>query len=446
MTSALLETSDDRKTSVLRGLHCPYCGADFGNTALGAYDILRCHCSEYPVIDRIPIVQHVDGLSSVVDAVKAGNTRAALLKALNVFRVRWARRSRWHQLQYHLACRWLTSATPTAFEDAVQRVRKPKIFADYLIHRYANLSFVSDMAFMPLIGAFAARRVRDRPVRILDLACGAGHSSFLLSTWFPDASTVSVDQDFVSLCLAKRFLAPRATFVCMDVEMPSVFADDQFGVIHCLDAFHYFRSKRAIVSELCRVAEKDALWVFPHLHNALRRNMTPGIPLAPEQYAACFEQVAPLLFDEAQVLPPAPGDPIRRPEPDSFGKLSNAQSVALIGGGRDVLGCDEPLTAWLSERRSSLRLNPIFRGDWSRGTLRVQRAWPNEVLREECAALDAFLPQRLDIEGGDLVRFLSDDAECDGGLVRTLINRFVLVPLPPGYLRQDLTHPSSARR
>jgi SAM-dependent methyltransferase len=427
-------------------LHCPYCGSPLeqihlapsssSGSQLGEYAVWQCGCAKYPVVEGIPILQHLPGLDRVIDYVRQGELDRALLQTMNVFRVTWAHRSRWHQLRFHLDCRRLLAQSSATFEDAIELVRKPKGFGDYLFHRYANPSFLTDMVLMPVMGAFLARRPG---ARVLDLACGAGHSSFLLTHWFSDAAIVSADQDFISLYLAQRFLAPTATAVCFDVEAPSPFPDGYFDAVHCLDAFHYFKAKRAILSEMRRTTKSGALWLFPHLHNALAENITAGIPLSPDGYARCFEFLDAVLFDEADLRQGIMADGAR----DWFGEvgrdLSRAASLALVGGGAAAIRDRRPLESWLARNRRSLKVNPIYQATWNGGTLRLTRRWPNEVLHRECLEAESILPQSCDVPQAELVMLLKNDAAVSDEIVDKLLRRFVLVPLAPGYRRQDPT-------
>jgi SAM-dependent methyltransferase len=357
--------------------------------------------------------------------------------------VKWARRNRWQQASYYLNCRRLIAGRRLTFQDAVELVRKPKVFADYLLHRYANPSFLADVALLPFLGAFLDSTASARgstPCRVLDLACGAGHSSFLIQHWFPESSVVSVDQDFVSLYLSKRFLAPLADYVCTDVEAPSPFPALHFDAVHCLDAFHYFRSKRAIVTELRRVAKTGALWLFPHLHNALEENVTAGIPLSPENYARCFEFLRPMLFDEADLLRHVCDDGFTtRRAAKSLSDLSKAQTVALVAGGAVDTLPGQDLSSWICRKRSSLRINPIYKSRWTGTTLRLELHWPNDVLHRECQAVESILPRTCEVTRNELDLLLNGDLSADHELVRRLVCRFVLVPLPSGYSRHDPT-------
>jgi SAM-dependent methyltransferase len=356
---------------------------------------------------------------------------------MNVFRIKWAHQSRWHQARYHLNCRRLIRNANLSFEDAIELVRKPKGFADYLYQRFANPSFMSDMVLMSLLAPNAD--AAQGPFRFLDLACGAGHASFLVSNWFPNVSVVAADHDFVSLYLAKRFLAPKAAFVCTDSEAPSPFPAAHFDAVHCLDAFHYLKAKRAVVAELIRVTKAHALWLFPHQHNALVENVTPGIPLSPDAYEKCFEAVAPLLFDEADLRRAAVSghgatvELARRPA-----DLSEAQSLAIVGGSGAIRQEPEPFSMLTARHRINLGINPIYDGVWTGKNLKLRLRWPNDVLRKECRDAESILPPTCEISAKDLNDLINGHGPIDARLTRELLCRFVVVPLPHRYRRRDL--------
>lgn len=443
------------RSSVRASLHCPYCGSALEHVlqlqaathaADADYGVLRCGCSRYPIVEGIPVLQQIEGIDKIVRLIEQKDAARALLQAMNVFRVRWAHRSRWHQARYYLNCRRLVATQDLTFESALDLVRQPKEFADYLFQRYANPSFMSDMALMPLLGSFfdhaaivQSGTASDLRPRVLDLGCGAGHSSFLMTHWFPGVSVVAADHDFVSLYVAKRFLAPNAEYVCFDSEVPNPFANDCFDAVHCLDAFHYFKSKRAIVSDLKRVVRRSGLWVFAHLHNALMDNVTAGIPLSPEHYYRCFESLDPMLFDEADIrCSLSTGATAERIRARPAAELTGAQTLALVSGGAGTLPGPDGLSALMLQKRSSLRINPIYDGAWHGSTLKLEVKWPNKVLHRECIDAESVLPRTPEIARSDLDVLLNGTDRVDDPLLRDLLRRFVVVPLTPRYGRRDL--------
>ena len=434
--------------SLLSELHCPYCGSAI-NVAVRLpersrldsidYGILQCACNLYPVVAGIPIIQHVDGLQSIVTFVRAGDQRRALLQAMNVFRVKWAHRTKWHQLKYYVDCRKLISSSDLYFQDAVNLVRRPKVFSDYLFHRYANPSFLAAIGPLHLLGTLEDVRGHgttssNNPIRVLDLACGAGHTSFLMRHLFPELSVYSVDHDFVSLYLAKRYLAPNSTYLCLDAEVPSPFPDAYFDALFCLDAFHYFRSKRAIVAELNRVSKQYALWLFPHLHNALQQNLVAGIPLSPDMYLECFSSALPKIFDETEIV----NGLSKRHELNlslnlSASDLNNSQTLTLIGGPEDLWRVHDSFPTSFCEKRSSLTINPIYRPISLDDTAKRELTWPNDVMRRECLGAEAILPRSCQLSKAELQDLTNGSSKSDREQLVELVANFVLVPLPPHY-------------
>jgi len=448
--------------SFLSTLHCPYCGFALGLSSANSiadavdYGILRCACHEYPIVGGIPILQQIEGLDRVVEYIRALDSKRALLHALNVFRVRWAHRSRWHQVRYHLNCRRVVSDTTTTFEDAARLLRRPKVVADYLIHRYANPSFLAAVAPLMLLGHLERRpeqigdanhrtsdRTSDPHTRVLDLACGAGHASFLMQLLYPGLSVVSADQDFVSLYLAKRFIAPDATHLCWDAHVPSPFPDHCFDAVFCLDAFHYFRSKTAVVAELKRIMRAEAFWLFPHLHNSLQHNIVAGIPLSPEQYLECFGFREARIFDEiALLLGLSQRRLVDLGTEHPLSKLNESQTLTYVRGGRDVWQLHDGFPSAFCRTRSTLLVNPIYRGRWHLDNLELELVWPNELIRNECSAAETVLPPKLQIGKSELRQLRQLSAQmstADWDRLGDLVARFVLVPLPPHYSHNNLT-------
>lgn len=447
------------RLSFLSTLHCPYCGFSLGldsaksNADAVDYGILRCPCHQYPIVEGIPILHQIEGLDRVVEFIRRLEPKRALLDALNVFRITWAHWSRWDHVRYHLNCRRVVSDTTITFEDAVQLIRRPKIFADYLVHRYANPSFLAAVGPLMLFEHLGTRpeniananhdtsnRTVDRPVRVLDLACGAGHASFLTRLLYPGLSVISADKDFVSLYLAKRFLAPDATYLCWDVEMPSPFADYCFDAVFCLDAFHYFKAKQSIVIELKRIMRAEALWIFPHLHNSLQNNIVAGSPLSPEKYLECFGFAEGRLFDETGILlglSERRGLDLGRDIPAST--LHQSQALTYVRGGRDIWQVHHGFPLSLCRNTSNLVVNPIYRGRWHLDNLELEIVWPNDILRNECCAADSVLPPTIRMSKTELRQWRDRRSTSDWDGLDDLVARFVFVPLPRRYSQIDLT-------
>lgn len=444
VTSLSAERRAGCTRSLLDSLHCPYCGSPLrvessapAEASLVEDAVLVCACHEYPVVSGIPILQQIDGLDRVVTLQRQREYRLALLQALDVFRIRWAQQSRWHRLRYRQSCRRLVSHETISFEEAAQHVRKPKAFADYLVHRYANPSFLAAVGPMVAVGSLpTATHVNGG--RILDLACGAGHASFLMQVLHPELSVIAADQDFVSLYLAKRFVAPSATHVCWDVEATSPFPDRYFDAVFCLDAFHYFRSKSGVVAELNRTTRPDGSWVFPHLHNKLQHNLVAGIPLSPEHYLECLGISHGRMFDEAGLLRSLWQEHSLDLQSEQVpSHLNNAPTLTYIRGAATMWRRHEGFPSRMMREMSLLTVNPIYQVRADGDSLDLRLTWPNETIRRECSTVTSVLPEEYRLERQLLRRLRAGTVVPGDERTGELVSLGVLVPLPQRYLSTD---------
>ena len=446
-------------------LHCPCCGSllhlegsTTGVSQSHGYGVLRCGCYRYPVVEGIPILWQKSGPADICDAVVAhidvGNYPAALRGALDRATDIGAVRDRWFsgRLIRVLADRLTGFAgsgrksPPDGNLFAYLHATKTPTYADYLYQRFANVSL---LAAIPLIGVLAQLLQEDaahsgigqgaNPL-ILDLGCGIGHSSFLIHALLPGARIVATDYDFGNLLIARRYFAPNADYICIDAEVPLPFASDAFDAVFCMDAFHYLRSKKALVGELARVLSDKAIWLLPHLHNAAGRNISAGIPLDAAGYQQCFNGLPHRLLSETSVLKAffdSGGIDLglasgldASPETDVFSMIGSNQAEVWRG----YPSLDVALAAKVG---SLMDINPIYamvqRGD----RLKLHLTWPNRQLEAECRAVENYLPRDKEASA-KAIRTIRTGA-CDTpeklGELAGLLRAFVLVPLPTGYPR-----------
>jgi 2-polyprenyl-3-methyl-5-hydroxy-6-metoxy-1,4-benzoquinol methylase len=98
---------------------------------------------------------------------------------------------------------------------------------------------------------FAAHYARPRG-RLLDLACGSGHGTALLSTRLPNVECVGVDLDPEAIAVAReRYSRPNATFLQGD---GMTFADIQgFDTIVSLETIEHLADPQRFVERLTRM-------------------------------------------------------------------------------------------------------------------------------------------------------------------------------------------------
>jgi SAM-dependent methyltransferase len=440
-------------SAFLGELHCPYCGGGLtvdrllrGGMEAIEHAVVRCGCYRYPVIDGILSLRQSSGVASTDDfrvlQLLAGDFDAARAAAMGpVVSSSPVTRPGIAGLLNRVLKRRSNAGGPARepggnaapadddFASVLGRWR-PGLYGQYLYHRYANNSFHASVPLLLLLGDLDPK---DRPHRVLELTCGIGHSAFLMGATFPQMEVVATDFDFTNLWIAKRHFAPHAQLVCLDAEVPLPFADGSFSAVFCLDGFHYVRSKVALGKETVRVGADDALFLFPHLHNALQHNIHAGIPLAPEAYRNCFGALPCRLYDEALVLRDFVNqgslalDRTGTPE-----TLAQAQSLGLVGTRRDGFWHRrDDLVRRLCERPTQLIPNPLYRIEPGPDGIDLRSQWPDPALETECAPVKAYLPEALRLEPALLACL--DGASmppANEPRLRELVQRFALVTLP----------------
>ncbi len=447
-------------------LSCPYCRAALvpalhlaGRDGDIRHGSVACGCYEYPIVDGILVLRQLSGPADNTDPAVAhlraddvGAARRSLEAAASMvdspapprasFDVATARRlassarrrlGRWRQ----------GSDRPEAMPSTAAPLRvtlartRPPAFGAYLYQRYANPSFLASIPMMALLETVESHHSgSDRPT-VLDLGCGIGHSTAMMRALFPTMSFVAADPDFVNLQILREHFVEDAIGVCLDAELPLPFADDQFDAVFCLDAFHYIRSKWALSHELDRCVEESGIWILPHLHNASVPNVSPGIPLRPEDYLRMFDFASGTVLDESIVL-----DRFMSDTSLDLSRITDVPALAAVPdldmyatrrsdiGGTYQVG-DRLLAAG---RTSGLGINPIYSIETAPDAVRLRMAWPDPELERECAAACRYLPAEVEIDPDLLARLCVAELEPgDDSTIAALVRSLVLLPLPPGY-------------
>jgi SAM-dependent methyltransferase len=451
---------------LLKDSRCPCCGGglevglDLSSSAAGLeHGTLKCDCYEYPVVEGIAVLRQMSPVSSkengAVERLRSNDVEGALEWLIAVGSApgvpdpsTLAAQQRHSRSFTGRALKLLGRTAATASEARVLigeadfqtllHKSRPEGYANYLFQRFANPSFLAAIPAMLTLGDACSRAPR---ARLLDLLCGIGHSSATMSNLCPGVDIVMADADYVNLFIARRFVAPHAAAICLDVELPMPFANDAFEGLFCLDGLHYVRSKVALLAEADRVLGPNACWAFAHMHNAARHNVNPGTPLTAAAYTARFKFGKQRLVPESHLTEQIRADGrIDLSLPSHSEALESSDALTLFGGRDDMLWrAQTALHAMLARRPDLLALNPLYRvtpvTDGIVGTV----AWPSESLRRECTKTGALLHDRIELSQ----RMLNDIANAQVGgefsaTVQKLIREFVLVPLPECYPRVPL--------
>ena len=134
------------------------------------------------------------------------------------------------------------------------------------------------------------------------ICCAVRAIDFTVAALCPGVDLVMADFDFVNLYIARRFLAPSATALCVDAELPLPLADRSVDAVFCMDGLHYVRSKMALLAQIDRIVSTEGPWLFAHMHNGACENLNPGTPLGVSGYRKRFAFGEQCLLAEAEIL------------------------------------------------------------------------------------------------------------------------------------------------
>ena len=434
------------KESSLAHLVCPYCGngleARFRSPASGREiesAILACACSEFPLVGGIPIFQRtgtVDLMRQTVDSplvrgpevsrllelLRAGSGEEAL--ALLVPPARPAG-SRGLLERLGGGSRASRSDSPSTARDALEAYARQSGKAEHFFHFYHRFAQPRHMSSLA-----AAWILPDGPGASLDLACGFGHTLHSWTSKRPSATFYGVDRNFVSLYVARRWVAPRADYVCTRGDDRLPFADGFFSAILCADAFHCFSRKKAAVEDFRRLLAPEGAVALSRFGNA-RVEPREGEELDPEGYARLFESFRVRLSPESEFLRRYVSG--RLPDlsaADGPGPVANAKWLTLVAARSEEPFRDYgPLGDW-PHGLGRLRLNPLYRTRPRPDGVSLALEFPTPWFESENAECLAYMPKTIDLPRGTL-----DDVEAQRRTpeVERLIGCGVVLGFPEAY-------------
>lgn len=369
-------------------LECPACRGPFCDEG----EALRCACGTYPVVFGIPVLTAwARNRSFSLPALLARYRPAARGWVARILRRVATGEARLRESIARTDATFLRLAGDFGRESDL----------DYFRYRFSDLSYIGSCAL--------AAPIARGPV--LDLACGAGHFERALGRKRPPLEVVGADLSFPLLYLAKRFVAPGASFVCADARDRLPFRSGAFEAALCLDAFYYFPDRAAAGRELLRVSRGPVL--VSHLGDPAFRGPAVQPLLEPETYLRLFAERDPHLHSERRLLEGffrRQTLDLSRAEPDPRLVLSLAAGVER----RDYAGADYFV--------GGTRVNPIYDVREEGDVLHLRRRPLSAAHDEACRRFEGFLPESLTLTKAQA-------ASGDPALARS----FVLLDLPPQY-------------
>ena len=428
------------KQKLLELMKCPYCGTEFeieevynenkGGITNGR---IKCECNEYPILEGILILKNAPAKEYIIEYLKKGEIEKAVALSLRDYT--------------NDICRVADFIEPKPFGKFFKKglltfvnsyskniykkySDKSLSFCDvlgngsyeiYQKHRFSSQSFWTLYPFIPVLS--------KRRKRILDVCCGAGHASFVISKYVNPDELICVDGGFRSLYLAKKYFS-NAEFINIDANYQLPFKDNIFSSVLMMDAFHYVDARALLAKEFERVLGKEGMLLLLHLHNALAENLAAGKPLSPSAWRGLFDRDVTALPEKNIVE-----DFILRDRLDLSKKYSeeelNSSDAILMTAGAD-LECFDGIWKDILEIKDNLIINPIYKMKEEGDKILLEREFPSEFFRKEYPLTEKYLPERCEIDK----RFVDGRSISilDSNEIEDLMRKFVVINVPEKYV------------
>ena len=447
------------RRQLLELVRCPYCETGLsisevfeeqdGEVLRG---LVRCECSEFAILEGILNLKADHVADYFRRLVKEGRQREALGLSLgryadtlaeSVCRVATALESNGTYYEM-LGKTMLGLLKARARHEYKRRTGKGATFYSlmggggyqtYLKHRFSSPTFWSLYAFVPVL--------KERRERVLDLCCGTGHASFVVSTCVEPRELVCADNMFGSLYIARKYFSPQAQFVCLDANYPLPFRDGVFTSVLMLDAFHLVQARASLAHEMERIVSAQGLLLLPHLHNSLKYNPSAGKPLSPSGWAGLFHRFAVKDMPEAALVEDfmlRDRLDLTREYPEA--EIDSSDAVHLVGSADStLLKVFEGVSRGFLSQRRNLVINPTYSVDRRQGKPILQRQFPSESFRKEYPLAEKHLPEEYALSGGlaeavtgrSLNASIDSLSEEDSRKLEELMRKFIVVNVPKGY-------------
>jgi SAM-dependent methyltransferase len=432
-------------------MHCPYSGTLFtlsriitGDETDIQYGIVTSEYGEFPIVAGILRLLIDEYRQVIVSMLADGDTRRALLTALDQFpfqgkRVaivnfasKMAYRHRFSAVGRLLA--ELKRPVERVYEDESvtfvqsQRQLGPASRASWQISRFSMPRFLSTYALIHLVKGATG---------VLDFGCGTGQSAFLISRIAKDARITCADYSFSSLYLAKKYFARQAQCVCMNGDYPLPFASGEFSTVLSSDALHLIDSKLSLAGEFKRVLAAKGTIVMPHLHSKLS-GFKSGKPLTPMGYSELFKDLEHRVIPEdAIVRGYLCQDELDIEREWTSAELGDAKTGVSIVASDDAAVFRKYSDLWENYIKcmKNPTVNPIYRIHDDNGEWHLKRDVSDFYAKTvECNGVE-YIPDEIKLKlpslDRDALRTMMID---DNAVFCELVRKFVVIDVPDQFL------------
>ena len=431
------------KRKLLEIMKCPYCGTDLEIEEIYSENeeeiingCIKCECATYPILEGILVLKNTSTKKYIIEYLKKKEIQKAVALSFGP--------------GINDICRAIDIIEPKPFGNFFKKglfglvdhfsKKKYKRYSDknlsfhdvlgntsgvvYFKHRFSSQTFWSLYPFIKLL--------REKRKRILDVCCGAGHASFVISKYVNPDELICVDGTFSSLYLAKKYFS-KAEFINIDVNYQLPFKDDIFSSVFMMDAFHYVDARVLLAKEFERVLGHEGMLLLLHLHNALVENVAAGKPLSPPAWKGLFDINVMALPEKNIVEDFILRDRLNLSKKYSKEEFDQADAILIIAGADS--DCFEGIWKDILEIKENLIVNPIYKMKEEGDKILLERKFPSEFFRKEYPLTEKYLPERCEIRK----RFVKGRSVCISGSdeieIEDLMRKFVVINVPEKYIK-----------
>jgi len=425
------------KRSFLELLRCPYCGSIFELSevieARGSEIItgcLKCECNSFPILEGIPIIFNNSVNKYILKCLINRDIKTAFALAINGYSNDICRvadfisskpsRSFFKKIIIK-SFSYLYKDEHEFYSDESKYfwdILGPGLYEDYLRHRFSCQTFWTLYPFIPII--------QKKKQLILDLCCGCGHASFVISNYVNPDELVCVDADFRNLYLAKKYFS-KGEFININANEQLPFKNHIFSSVIMMDAFHYIHAKSLLSKELYRIAEGDGNIILLHIHNSLVENVAAGIPINPSNLQNLFKDSSIKILPEEKIIQDFIHNSRLNLVEDYAHEDLTSSNLILIKSPY----AEEFSKLWdkINPREINLIINPIYKiRSKNENKILLELEFPSEYFRREYPITESFLVHDYELDLNNL----------DSALVGNLIRKFILINIPKKYIDNDL--------
>ncbi|MDB4956495.1 MAG: hypothetical protein JWO36_4064 [Myxococcales bacterium] len=388
-------------TACLPRMRCPCCFGDLavqsvarGTSEIVEFGIIRCRCSQYPVIQGILLLGKRDTQSFVPFLARADID--GLLE--HIAEKRWAGAGWFAAIETEWGPRDFLARAPETLFAAADRFREyakaaaiPVVYElmSHLKYFHATPKYLAALSLVELL---SRRRAHDQVTdHVIDLGAGAGHFGELALRHAKPTIVYLVDVTFRSLLMSRWMFPDPSRCMCVrtDLNLPLPFKDGAVDAAVSADAIHYVEAKASLFREVKRVLRPDGSMLFTHLHNAEHpTEPAQGSSLTADTWKALFAEAlggsGRLISDDIVRQTSRAGRPLDAAAPS--GELSGARSFSFVSPG-ELLDA-VPVAEFLRGGLEDAIWNPAYSVTREGDAFHLVRAPVTPIFDEEHATME----------------------------------------------------------